>query len=151
MIADDMKNWMIYKEINPAFIKAFNFLEDIKINSLPYGIHFIDGNKIYATISSYNTLPVFERKWESHKKYIDIQYIIEGIEYIGYCPIKETQNPEEYSNEKDVIIYNDSAESSLIELKEKQFAIFFPEDAHKPGCYKDKSDKVRKIVIKVLI
>ena len=114
MIADNIKNWWIYKEINPTFKKAFKFLDNFEKKALLDGRYVINGNKIYATISSYNTLPIIEKSWESHKKYIDIQYIIEGKEYIGYCSIKEMKNPEEYSNENDVIIYKDPAESSLI-------------------------------------
>lgn len=86
-----------------------------------------------------------EAVFESHKKYIDIQYVFEGSEEMGYADTADLTATTDYNEEKDYILYDGKA-GSVITFKTGDFAVFAPMDGHKPGCGNGTS---RKVIIKV--
>lgn len=89
--------------------------------------------------------------FESHRKYIDVQFILKGEEIIEVDNIKNLKINFEYDENMDLIKYNDSNFSSSIKLKNGDIAIFFPDDAHMPCIKVTKSIKVIKTVVKVAV
>jgi biofilm protein TabA len=148
MILSDKKDMMRYVSLHPRFAAAFDFLTTTDLASAPIESHIIDGKNIYANFSLGKGKLKTDARLEAHKKYIDIQYLIEGNEEIGWKELDhcmEVQNP--YKEEKDVMFYADASETWL-RLVPGQFAIFFPEDAHAPVV---SDGMVRKVVVKVLL
>ena len=76
-----------YDYLGGKFKKAFTFLRETDLTSLPLGNVAIDGDDIYANVQSYTTMPASECAFESHRAYFDIQYMVEGEEIFGYEPI----------------------------------------------------------------
>lgn len=139
---------MRYVSLHPRFAAAFAFLAKMDLASAPIESQVIDGKNIYANFSLDKGKMKNDARLEAHKKYIDIQYLIEGTEDIGWKELDhcmEVQNP--YKEEKDIMYYADAAETWL-RLLPGQFAIFFPEDAHAPMV---SDGVVRKVVVKVLL
>lgn len=97
----------------------------------------------------YRTRPRAECFFESHRKYIDIQFVLDGEEIIDVIPISGLAVDEPYSAEKDVIKYADSAGGSRLRIRAGEAAIFFPEDGHMPGQFASAPALVRKTVVKV--
>jgi YhcH/YjgK/YiaL family protein len=89
--------------------------------------------------------------FESHRKYIDIQFLLEGEEAIDVLPIGALIVSKPYREEKDVIKYRDAPAGSRLRLRAGQAAIFFPEDGHMPGQFPAAPGLVRKTVVKVPI
>jgi YhcH/YjgK/YiaL family protein len=148
MILSDKKDMMRYVSLHPRFAAAFAFLAKMDLASAPIESQVIDGKNIYANFSLDKGKMKNDARLEAHKKYIDIQYLIEGTEDIGWKELDhcmEVQNP--YKEEKDIMYYADAAETWL-RLLPGQFAIFFPEDAHAPMV---SDGVVRKVVVKVLL
>lgn len=87
--------------------------------------------------------------FESHRKYIDIQFVLEGEEVIDVIPIGALAVTKPYREEKDVIKYADTREGSRLRIRAGEAAIFFPEDGHMPGQFAEKAALVRKTVVKV--
>ena len=142
---------MIFSNIKYAkrygFEKAFEFLKNAK--ELEAGKYPIDGDKLFAIVQENVPKKPDEAKFEAHKKYIDIQYIISGKERIDFSPLEDMSVLAEYNPEKDVSFLSGEARSSLI-LKDGDFAVFFPEDAHRPGIEAEESQKlIRKVVVKI--
>ena len=78
---DELKK---YYAANPTYWeKTFEFIKNNDLLNLPIGKHPVDGDNVFATISEYETQEPAERKWESHKKRIDIQIILSGKETHG--------------------------------------------------------------------
>ncbi len=148
MILDTLENYQLYNAINERIAKGFDFLRTTDLDSLSSGKHDIDGDTIFALVQEYQTKPLNECKLESHKKYIDIQYVIRGEEMMGVT----TQNNQkiiEINEEKDYTFYEGN--TSLVLVSKGMFTIFFPDDLHQP-CVQIESDaEVKKVVIKVLI
>lgn len=128
--------------------RAIEFLQNIDLNSLSIGRHRIDGDAIFANVDEYETKEIEKTEWEAHKKYIDIQLLLEGEEKIGYTHPEFLKITQEYKAEKDIMFFNGTGE--YFTLKPGFFAIFFPHDAHRPGLISTSKMKVKKVVVKVL-
>jgi biofilm protein TabA len=87
--------------------------------------------------------------FESHRKYIDIQCILEGDEVIDVVAISGLETDKPYREKKDLIKYRDPGAGSKLRLRAGEAAVFFPEDGHMPGQFANASGLVRKTVIKV--
>ena len=87
---------------------------------------------------------------ENHQKYIDLQYIAEGNEVIEFETFKDQNIIHEYDEENDYALYN-LKNPTRIKLEEGMFAIFYPEDLHMPGLIDKTNERVKKIVLKILI
>ena len=149
MIVDKIENANLYKNLGDRIQKSFNYIKETDLKKLHPGRYDIDGDNIFALISEYHTKTESEGKLEAHKKYIDVQYIIEGEELMGYSPLSDQSVLEPYKEENDIIFYK--GEKVFIKVTEGMFAIFFPEDVHMPGIQVEKKSPVRKLVIKVKV
>lgn len=89
--------------------------------------------------------------FESHKKYIDIQFIVYGEEIIEVVNSKNLISAQEYDEEKDIVIYKAIKQASPIILKAGDLAIFYPQDAHMPCIRVNICDKIIKAVVKLKI
>ena len=94
--------------------------------------------------------PPAEKKWEAHRNYLDIQYVAEGREVMGWAPVGRLTPAGPYNPEKDVINFQE-AEASPVQVEKGGFALFYPEDGHQPGCQLGAAAKIRKIVVKVKV
>lgn len=129
--------------------KAFVFLKSRDLANLEIKRHDIDGNNLYATVTDYLTKNIEDARFEEHKKYIDIQYVINGSEMMGIAPvsmIKEVLVP--YDAIKD-IEFMTVTQNSEIKATPERFFIFFPSDLHRPGVKVGENSQVRKMVVKV--
>jgi biofilm protein TabA len=131
--------------------KAFKFLKSNDLSKLELKRFDIDGDNLFATVSEYLSKNEETAKFEAHRKYIDIQYVIVGKEVMNIAPIttvKEVLTP--YDATKDIefitvdkiVNYNASPAN---------FFIFFPGDAHRPGLKDGVNSTVRKVVVKVKV
>jgi YhcH/YjgK/YiaL family protein len=127
--------------------KAFAFLREHDLDSLSKGGHGIDGENVYATVTENPTRDFDSTGWESHRKYIDIQYVIEGKELIGVKPVSKATITHPYEEKYDTANY--SGEGKLYAATPGTFFIFFPSDAHRPNITPGGNKVVKKIVIKV--
>lgn len=148
MIIDRIENWKNIGLIQEPVKKAFEFLENMPAD-IKDGRYEIQGKDIYAIVQSYQTVSRDKKQFESHRSYIDIQYVVSGKEIIEWLPVKMLDLFTDYDQKKDVSLYNLSANSSLLKMCPGMFAVFFPEDGHLPGCRFDEPADVKKVVIKV--
>ena len=132
--------------------QAFTFLKNSDLKNLPLGKQELDGDSLYVSVDEYTTKDKSDTRFESHRKYIDIQYIIEGEEMMGLAPLDEVKPEvvEPYNAEKDIAFYNYDG-GKYITATPKNFVIFFPTDAHRPTMKVNENSKVKKIVVKVMV
>lgn len=149
MICENIKNTKDYSGINKNFVKAFNFLKSQDLKALVPGKYEIDGDNVFALVQEYVTENEEVKNWEAHEKYIDIQLIVEGQEIMGYAPIECLEVNEDFRPEKDLIFYKSTLKGSNIKFTNGDYAIFFPEDGHRPGCALGECSKIKKVVVKV--
>lgn len=108
----------------------------------------IDGDDIFALFRRYETVEAQGVKLESHRKYIDVQYLLEGEEIIGLAVDSRNVEGLGYDREKDVEFFEGEGEGAVL-LKTGQCAVFLPGELHAPGIMGGKPAKVCKVVVKV--
>lgn len=141
MITDDIKN---LKNYNIVSDKVIDFLMNPPAETGHYEID--DG--IYANIDIYNTKQ--DCKFEAHKKYIDIQMLLEGSEELDYINIDGLIISEEYDKNRDVMFFkNPEKTPDTLQLEPFKFALIYPHEAHKPQM--GNGQQVKKIVVKIAV
>jgi YhcH/YjgK/YiaL family protein len=150
MIIDSINNLKNYSSVIPHLPAITSFLIEKNISALEEGKYPVEGENVFLIIQKYTTKPEGDKRWESHRKYIDIQYVISGSEYMGHSLITNLIPADEYNESKDILFYKEiNSNFSRLFVYEGFFAVFFPEDGHKPGCHISESFNVKKAVIKV--
>ena len=153
MIKDKLEYSETYYGISESIKKGFEWLKSQELQSIEQGKYTIDGRNIYANVQEYETRQ--DAKYEAHKKYIDIQYVIKGCESVGICDIKNCTTCTQYDTEKDIEFFNCNVNEEFYNLNQGEFLVLFPNDAHKPSINPQKinSEKniVKKVVVKVAI
>ena len=149
MIFDNIKNASKYYNLDEKIKTGLLFLQNNDLKSMQLGKHIIKDD-IYINIEQYFPKPIENCKLEAHKKYIDIQYIIEGEEKLGFVDIedKSLSCETEYNEEKDIIFY--TGECNYLKAKQNDFLIFDTNCVHKPQIAVDsKKTQVKKAVVKI--
>jgi biofilm protein TabA len=138
--------FVAYHRNKIAWDRAFAFLKNMNLDTLSPGKYPIMGDQVFATVTEAPSRNKEDVKWESHKHYVDLQYIIKGKEMIGVADTSKAAIIKPYS--PDVINY--TAEGKYYITEPGTFFLFFPNDAHRPTIKVDGYDIVKKIVIKIV-
>ncbi len=141
---------MDLEKIKELSEEVYRYVKDTDMKSVPLGRHFFH-NHIYANVEEYSTKNRSSARFESHRKYIDIQYIISGSEKIIVDDVKKLEVMEKYVPERDIAFYYDRGKGREYELKEGDFLILYPEEGHMPCISIDEEDPkhVKKMVFKI--
>jgi YhcH/YjgK/YiaL family protein len=144
-----LAQWRSYKKLK-GLERAFEFLESPSNASKAPGRYALEGDRLYATIVEDKTRAIETAQFEEHRKYIDVHYLIRGQELIGSANPSSMKVAKPYSPEVEAALYERPAKYKRLLLKPGEFTVFFPGQAHMPGCYVDKSEGIRKVVVKIL-
>lgn len=148
MITDNIRNASLYYGVSDGIKTAFEYIISHDLSRLEPGKHPINDDKMYLLILDYDTKPLYEGKWEIHRRYIDVQYIVMGTETMGRVIVDGLTTVEAYDSEKDIEFL--TGEGAFFTMNQGDFAVFFPNDAHMPGMTDASPKAVRKAVVKVL-
>ncbi|MGC8737039.1 MAG: YhcH/YjgK/YiaL family protein [Candidatus Hydrogenedens sp.] len=150
MIVDRFENWERYFRGKIGNF-VLNYIQGLKENSPDTDMEFIYKEDIKARVMSYTTKEISEAIFESHKKFIDVQFSLSGEEGIGWLPESMAQVKTEYDIKKDVRFYNvDVSKINVIQNVPGQFMVLFPGEVHGAGiCFHNKPITVKKGVVKI--
>ena len=146
MIKDSIEYYDQYASLGEGILEGLKYLYKTDFEMIDDGKYVISDN-IYVNIQSYTTKT--DADFESHKDYIDIQYIISGSEKIGVTDYNCCKVKIPYNSEADIEFL--SGDGEYVELYQKEFMILYPSDAHKPSISISVPTRVRKAVVKVHI
>lgn len=148
MICDTFENIGLYCKAGNALYKAIAYARDFDV-SLPDGEYEVQGRDIFAKVMTYETEPADERKFEAHKEYTDIQVILSGKERMDVAIDKQLQAVGDYNEKDDFILLEPTDGYSTLIMEQGRFAVFFPDDVHRPNCNVNQISRNRKICMKV--
>ncbi len=146
---------------SPRFTAAFAYVEDLlradsvaarRIRGIGRGesqrVELDEG--VFAIEQVYDTKPRAEGFFESHRKYIDIQVLVEGDELMEVVDAARIAVREPYQPDRDLVTYSDVSDASRLRVRAGEATIFFPVDVHMPTLRSgDAPVLVRKTVVKV--
>ena len=136
-----------YRLNKAVWEKVHNFLQHTNLDSLPVGKYPIDGTNAFASVTDNPTKPYAQTVWESHRKYIDFQYVIQGAEGMAVAPLASAKVTDPYNDAKDVAHYD--VEGTQYTANQGVFFLFFPSDAHRVNIKVDGAEHDKKLVIKI--
>lgn len=141
-----------YKQYHarPELWKAvFEFMKQ-DLQSLEVGKYQLVEGEAFVTISEYDSKEPENARWEAHRKYIDLQYVVAGEEKMGVLPLSEALSALEYNEQKDLIFFGENSGDLHLATPEA-FFLFFPTDVHRPCIAVDEPSPVRKLVAKIAV
>jgi YhcH/YjgK/YiaL family protein len=137
-----------YCALHPLFARAFEFLHGADLKSLAPGKHTVQGEELFVIVEACSGRTRAEAKLECHRRYIDIQLVLEGVDEMGWKPVAECTAPAtDYDAARDIRFFND-APSSWVATPAGSFCVFFPDDAHAPLV---SAGMIRKVVVKITV
>jgi len=155
---NSVKNHLNLEKFSTAFKYLEQVLEkDTKENKRLLGLTFDSFEKVDLDNNNFALEQVYTTKernncfFESHRQYIDVQFILEGEEIIEVVDNQRLKIATSYNSEIDLIKYFTPMLQTQIVLKKGDLAIFYPEDAHMPSICTSSPLKVVKTVVKVAI
>lgn len=132
--------------------KALAYLRDTDLDTVAPGKYYLDDKIVFAIVSENNPKEIDNVKWEAHRNYIDIQYVIKGKEKMGIAPLEGSASESPFNIADDIGFYN------ITETNARYFVaspgtmfIFFPQDAHRPCIKTDEINSDKKVVIKIKV
>ena len=131
MVIDRIENAEKYVSLHPPFGKVFEALKKLTADS-PAGRTEVDGDSAFVNFSSYENKDVSDCKFESHKKYIDIQYVVKGHEHIDVCAADALVCTDDRLDSGDIAFYENTDCFSTADLSDGWFVILYPGEAHRP-------------------
>ena len=149
MVIDYLKNSDLYKGTGDKIAAALEYLQQNDFLHMEQGKYLIDDSRIYSLVQHYESLPAEQGLWEAHRRYIDIHYIADGEERMGYANLDHMKVTREYSDEDDCLLLGGDGE--FFTARKGAFVIFYPWDVHMPCLAVTKPMPVKKIVVKVLM
>lgn len=137
-----------YLALHPLFSEAFGFLRRSDLHALAPGIHPVRGDSVFAIVEVAEGRTREAARLECHRRYIDIQLVLEGVDEMGWRPLAQCSQPlGDYDEGRDIRFFAD-APAAWVATHAGAFCVFFPEDAHAPLV---SSGPLRKVVMKVAV
>jgi YhcH/YjgK/YiaL family protein len=152
MISGSLATASRYFSLNPLFADAFAWCTQ-HAASVTSGTHAIHGDDLFVITDSGSTQPSTAKRFESHRRYIDIQVTLSGREAYEWLPITELEIDNDFNVDNDVAFYsNPLRPPGRIVLGAGEYAIFFPEDGHRAMLNPaDRPVPYRKVIFKVAV
>lgn len=150
MIYGNIKDTELIENLYPGFAESFRELRTYTDKTEP-GRYPLNGDLLFSNVQKYESKAPRDAKYENHRRYIDIQYIISGREKIWVTPTEGLTEADAYHDEMDYELYHATDDHTTLDMKAGDFVILFPGEAHAPGIRYDgvTPEEVRKVIVKV--
>lgn len=146
MVIDTITRAAIYSGLGPRFKRALTYVTTVDVGALAAGTYEIDGRQVYAMVQEYQSKRQADGRWEAHRQYIDLQFIVAGTERIGFAPVGRMAAGS-YDKERDFEV--PSGDGEFLTLRAGDFMLIWPGEAHMPGMAVNDPAPVKKVVVKI--
>lgn len=139
------------KRYNVPFCEdILKFLKAHDPAALPVGEMEILGRDLFVRPSEYDTKPASEGKFETHRVYADLQYVVGGEEIMQVAPIDTLTPLSAYDEKGDYQFFTAAGSISSSLVRAGEFTVFWPGEAHRPCCTPaERPVRVKKLVFKI--
>lgn len=147
MIFDKITNRENYRDY-PELYRVLNYLARLTPDTMPAPNTVLSEKRIFCNPVAFMTKPEEDCKYEAHQKYIDLHYIIKGVEGIATADVTALETDTPYDEGKDIGFYTGKEDGRYF-LREGDFMVCYPSDAHKVGMMEQEPQPVEKVVVKI--
>ncbi len=133
--------------LKKQFPSVYDFIINTNLKTCNLGTYNLE-NGIYVNVESYRTQSIHERRYEMHRRYIDIQYMITGAEYIYLCDVNNLKLEQTYNQDKDIMFYTNNAQGEKYLISDGQYLIIEADRPHMPCVCVEEPSIVKKAVFK---
>lgn len=144
----ELKDWKSMSDLK-GLEAAFEFLDKKLLADMPAGKHSVHGDDVYALVLKLPSRAAETAQFESHRKYIDIHYVLSGQETSGSAPAGDLKLAVPYDESKDVALYHVPKQFTRIQVRPGRFVVYHPGQAHLPNCHLEGQHNLHKVVVKV--
>lgn len=130
--------------------RAIAYLQRTDFTAMPTGRHIDEETGYVVQVLDLHTQPKNDLRPEVHRKNIDVQFLISGTEFIGVAADNGNNViQEDLLEQRDILFYQDVDDESWLTMRPGNFAVFFPQDVHRPACIDQQPCAIRKVVVKI--
>lgn len=149
MLQDTLTNAGRYSALHPLFAEAFAWL--VTHRDAADGKHTIRGDDLFVIVETAGTHDPATRRFEAHRRYIDIQVNLAGGEVMEWLPVADLRVEDDFQPDGDIAFFHTpTIAPTRLHVRPNEFAIFYQSDAHKPVCHPPSGPSTyRKFVFKV--
>ena len=149
MIFDKLERMGAYRGLHANLDAAVDFLLSHNLEELPMGRTEILGERVFLNKMEAQALPASEKKFEIHRKYMDIQIDVHGSERVETGDVSSFTC--ESFSEKEDIGFGECPAAASCTLAPGNFTICMAGEPHKPGILAGPGGRLGKCVIKVRV
>ncbi|MDQ1914792.1 YhcH/YjgK/YiaL family protein [Paenibacillus sp. GD4] len=154
MLLGRKERWMSDRSfMHPKLREVMDMMLRTNFSELQEGKYSLQGNDVYYTIMTLETRDRKNTKAEKHEQYIDIHYLLEGTETIGYACDNGMNGVVESNLDSDYVLYENVQGEQFTTLTPGMYVVLYPSDIHRPGLTGSSaepiSQHIRKVVFKV--
>ena len=147
MIVDRIERFQQYSRSVPEIYEVMKFAEKVKKENIPAGKYPIQNG--FVLVQEGQTRRFEEADFEVHRKYLDIQILVSGTEYVEYADIKDLETKVPFDEEKDLELMDGAG--CKIQIKPDMFYVLYPSDGLKPSCHENTATNYKKVLAKIKI
>ena len=137
-----------YMPLLKCLDSALECVEQLRKRQIPSGCYDYEGGFLF--VQRGETKEYEKNKFEAHRKYIDVQYMIEGGEEVVYSPLQHLKSIVPYNENHDIEFFESKeGQPVFININSGMCYVAFPEDGHMPCRYKEFRQSYVKIVMKL--
>lgn len=134
----------------PAIARALDYLRSNDLAAMAAGRYQDPATGWVVQVLDLQTSPYHSNFPEAHRRYLDVQFLVAGSELIGVSTAPadlRVQQP--YDEERDIVFYQDAPHESQLLMQPGNFAVFYPQDIHRPNGMLEAPQAIRKVVVKI--
>ena len=109
---------------------------------------YIFSDDCFINVITVETTEEATKMMEAHVQFVDVQFMLDGEEKIYYTDKAALELGQEYDEKKDRSFYK-WTQADEITYKTGEGVVLYQNEAHLPGCAVEKSQTIKKAVIKI--
>lgn len=147
MIYDTIEQLSAYQGVHPNLDKAIARLLAGGFAGLEQGRYAVLDEEVFFFIQENTLSDEASDRFEYHKAYADVHWVMEGEEIISYA-YADTREAEAFQEEADIGFVTSQKKVDFL-LDGQNLALFLPGELHQPNQFAGGRAQVRKCVFKI--
>ena len=149
MIIDHLDQLQHYFPLVKNLDMALAWLKAQDFSSVENGKYPIDGEQVFAIVTTIDPVNLADTRFEVHRSYIDCHVVLSGVETVAFASLADLTPEIDYTRESDCQFL--TGHGHLLTVEPGHFWIALPTDAHWPAIQTGQSNPVRKVIVKLAV